>query len=34
LRVAAFNNTLRGSFQRRYPAFQTPNERCALPLAA
>ena len=34
VRVAALNNTLRGSFRRRYPAFQTPNERGALPLAA
>jgi hypothetical protein len=34
VRIAVLNNTLRGSFQRRYPAFQTPNNSQAIPLAA
>ena len=33
-RIAVLNKTLKGSFQRRYPAFQTPNNDYALPLAA
>jgi hypothetical protein len=34
VRIAVLNKTLRGSFQRRYPAFQTPNNDHAPPLAA
>jgi hypothetical protein len=34
VRIAVLNKTLRGSFQRRYPAFQSSNDDHALPLAA
>ncbi len=34
VRIAVLNKTLRGSFKRRCPAFQAPNDNCILPRVA
>jgi hypothetical protein len=34
VRIAVLNKTLKGSFRRRYPEFQAPNDNFAPPLAA